>query len=287
MKRTRVLPGYTIVEVMIVLAVTGALFVSAMLLVSGQQARTEFSQGVREFESKIQDVMNDVGTGYYSQNTTRQCISSASGPVFDLVTTAEQGKSQACIYMGRALQFGTGDTYTKHTIVGLRRITAGGVTREAKDVTEAKPRSIAPRTAGDTQLPDGTEIVKLQPGLVVRWVRYDNGTLQYRGTIAFLGELGSFVSGTNLLQSQARKGVSILPISGTSIGQDIFQTATEIEDIKNNVDPSNNPVDMNPNNGVDICVEGSSRQHAIITVGGTDTPSGTSTQILEGNCPTP
>ncbi len=123
--------GYTIVEVMIFLGVSGALFFSVMLLVSGQQGRTEFSQSIRDFQSTIEDTANDVATGYYTSSgsficTARAPISSVytstsrdynvpdgtsplnPGGSFRPITgmgTPTQGTNQTCTFIGNALHF--------------------------------------------------------------------------------------------------------------------------------------------------------------------------------------
>ena len=57
--------GYTILEVMIVMTVTGALFATTALLLSGKQAQSEATQSVRRLESELQLVASEVGNGYY------------------------------------------------------------------------------------------------------------------------------------------------------------------------------------------------------------------------------
>ncbi|MBI3624088.1 hypothetical protein HY218_00480, partial [Candidatus Saccharibacteria bacterium] len=55
--------GFTIVESMIFLAVTGTLMLVAFLMINGKQAQAQFATGVRDFNSKIEDIINDISTG--------------------------------------------------------------------------------------------------------------------------------------------------------------------------------------------------------------------------------
>ena len=57
--------GYTIVETLIFLAVSALLFVSTIILISGRQAKAQFTNSVRDLVSDITDVANDVANGYY------------------------------------------------------------------------------------------------------------------------------------------------------------------------------------------------------------------------------
>lgn len=55
--------GYTIVEVLIFMAVSGLMFVMAVVFVSGKQANAEFRQGLYVVNSDIRSVINDVANG--------------------------------------------------------------------------------------------------------------------------------------------------------------------------------------------------------------------------------
>ena len=57
--------GYTIVEGLVVIAVTAAVFLSASLLFRGRQLQVQFDQSIKDFEATMRDIMNDVSTGYY------------------------------------------------------------------------------------------------------------------------------------------------------------------------------------------------------------------------------
>ena len=94
--------GFTLFEVMITMAVSGAMLVTAVVLFGGQQRKVQFAQSTRDLKATIQDVMNDTATGYFP-NSSFSCTSSATGPVIDINGGVEQGSNQSCIFMGKAL----------------------------------------------------------------------------------------------------------------------------------------------------------------------------------------
>src|SRR3989344_2027390 len=71
--------GYTLAETLIFLVVSMVLFISAVRMVSGQQARAEFSYGIQEFATQIKDITNDVSTGFYHNPNNIICNLLASG----------------------------------------------------------------------------------------------------------------------------------------------------------------------------------------------------------------
>jgi type II secretory pathway pseudopilin PulG len=87
--------GYTIVETLIVLAVTGTMFVVTVVLVSGQISRYQFRDGVLGSQQSIQSVLNDVQTGYFglANSTTAACNSGSN---------SEPGDSN-CVYIGKSI----------------------------------------------------------------------------------------------------------------------------------------------------------------------------------------
>jgi type II secretory pathway pseudopilin PulG len=56
--------GFTIVETLIVLAVTGMMFLSTSLLVRGQIERNRYQDSMRQLQQLVQNTINDVGNGY-------------------------------------------------------------------------------------------------------------------------------------------------------------------------------------------------------------------------------
>lgn len=96
--------GFTIVESLIALAISSALFVIMMVMFNGRQARVEFSQGMRDIEAYILDVANDVRNGYYP-NSNQKCIVNSGVLSFDPGIPAAQGTSSDCIFAGKILLF--------------------------------------------------------------------------------------------------------------------------------------------------------------------------------------
>src|SRR4051812_26414068 len=78
--------GFTIVEVMIVLAVTGLLFVSVVLVINGRQEAAQFQTSINETKSQLRQIANEVASGYFPSDDTYQC-NTAGGKV-SLVTKA-------------------------------------------------------------------------------------------------------------------------------------------------------------------------------------------------------
>lgn len=128
--------GYTITEVMVVLAVSAVMFSAIVLAFSGRQGRVEFSQSVRDYEAQLQSVMNEVATGYYQSNL--KCTLDGGGnPSISSAVTADAGTNSACIFAGKVVvpDRATGDASMISTLVG-RRVVG---TRDVETLAEAKP----------------------------------------------------------------------------------------------------------------------------------------------------
>jgi len=109
--------GYTIIEVLIVLAISSFMFVIASQFISGKAADTSFRTGVNEMASRIQDAIDQVSNGQY---TDQQVKCSVTGSVFTFTANSgSQGNSQDCIFIGKYFAFTADDTkYPLYTIAG-------------------------------------------------------------------------------------------------------------------------------------------------------------------------
>jgi hypothetical protein len=111
--------GYTIVEVMIFLAISGALFVSASALISGRQERTMFQQSVNTTSQTLEDILNDVSTGYYPSRSDFSCTYSGGALSLSAISS-QQGTNQSCIFSGKLLSFTTlpaSSSYSVYTMI--------------------------------------------------------------------------------------------------------------------------------------------------------------------------
>jgi prepilin-type N-terminal cleavage/methylation domain-containing protein len=95
--------GYTIVEVLIVLAISAVMFVIAANFINGKQERTAFIQGVNEMASRLQDTVDQVTNGHYS-DVPISC-SAPGGPLDINVSSPQQGKNQECVFLGKIVHF--------------------------------------------------------------------------------------------------------------------------------------------------------------------------------------
>lgn len=157
--------GYTIVEVMMFLGISGALFVIAVLTIGGKQQQAQFAQGVRDLQSRIEDLTNDVATGYFpDQLSPYQC--GYTGPMgskisFSSGTTATQGKHDQCVFLGKVLFFNKdGDNFSVVSVAG-GRATDQGMT--IANYGQAKPVPINGNPSG----PDLTDTVNIGNGIIV------------------------------------------------------------------------------------------------------------------------
>src|SRR5579863_8935858 len=97
--------GFTIIEVIIFLGVSGLLFLSVLGLINNEQNKTEFFQGIHEFFSEMQDLSNNVQIGYYTNSNDFSCsVSGAGAPVMSSGPNS-QGANYGCTFIGRVIQF--------------------------------------------------------------------------------------------------------------------------------------------------------------------------------------
>lgn len=127
--------GYTIIEVLIVLAISSAILTSSVALFGGRRGETEFPQAVYDLQSKLQSYAAQVSSAALPSGEAYSCGVSGlmpDGKVYPVLTTvsvtAEPTTNQDCIYLGQAVQIiPTGDTLYAYPVYGLRTIHNGAV----------------------------------------------------------------------------------------------------------------------------------------------------------------
>jgi type II secretory pathway pseudopilin PulG len=234
--------GYTILEVLIFIAVSGFIFVGAMAAIRGRQQEVQFAQAIRDFDSKISDVVNDVITGYYPTNQTVSC-------------------SDDCVYIGKALHFGSDGDPRKVRILNM----AGKRYKDSSLVPSASLADASPKAvySTDTNFESPDEIYQLQYGLrVTNIIRPQNTTSTEYGIVAVISDFG--VSAVAQSQS-ANIGGLFGSIFGGSV-TDAVGTINVISDDSVRIG-SNGYFEKNTDEGIVICLESDIGRKASITFG--------------------
>jgi type II secretory pathway pseudopilin PulG len=284
--------GFTIIEVIIFLAVSGVLFLSVLNLISNSQNKTQFSQGIHEFYSQIQTLTNDVQIGYYNTNSNFSCSAAITGPpTIDTTVSQGQGKNTNCTYLGRVIVFApNGDTskYLVDTIVG-RQFAPNSTTTLAASIDDASPISLA----GGNNPSLGLQTVNLPPGLVISKISYtdnSNGsnTSNSYGTVGLLSSFPNSTTSSSLTSNlipiptttqfinPGAPGLltavlNSLHNNGGSDGNKIYSNYPSLNCAK----PKPNCSVINPSGGVQVCLQstGFNNRYAIVTIGGNATNS--------------
>ena len=111
--RNKPLGGFTIVETMIFLIISSAVFVSVAMLIGGQLDRYQSRDAIDNLESIVRGALNDVANGYYPMIASKfNCSVDASGmPIVSSVPAGaggyDRGENKACVIVGKGLVFET------------------------------------------------------------------------------------------------------------------------------------------------------------------------------------
>ncbi len=282
--------GYTIIEVMVFLAITAVLFLAAITAIGGHQAQVQFSQGTRDTQSKIEEVINQVASDSYPNTQDFSCtVASPSSPLSPPLINPGgdvQGTSNKCIFLGKVLQFTTSGgaagavDYRLLSVAGRRTNSTG---QEVTSLQEALPTpidsfgQIGPNVTEKNILQFGIKVTRI----IAPALPSSNGVYpalannnKYYDTIAFFSSLAKFDANTGSLASGAQHvsfGVVPPQIVG-AIGVNTENTA--MSNIINLTDQIPTPVGknlikMNPPYGIVICLaDQQNKEKAMLTIGG-------------------
>jgi prepilin-type N-terminal cleavage/methylation domain-containing protein len=230
--------GYTIVEVMIVLAVSGVMFIIAANFVSGKQARTAFTQGTASLASDIQGAIEAVVDGQYT-DVPLSCSVVSGAPrklSFASAGTDKQGANQDCTFLGELFHFSGSTPLKTYDIVYL----AGAKTNATGGpLTSLANSAISPiTTANGTINLTKTQAVPQSLEVSAMQVTYTNGVVQTDtshfnfGVIQGQGTLNS--ADPSLYDSGAQTvGLVVDPTLGTShdaadVAENTIKTANSV-----------------------------------------------------------
>jgi type II secretory pathway pseudopilin PulG len=108
--------GYTVVEVMLFLAISGALLSVSIIGMNGQQDRLRFQQSMQDIEFRIRNTLNNVDQGYLAKpddNVTYSCNGAVS---------AQVSSRSECVFVGKEVDMcsGTGDFFIQTLVAPYR-----------------------------------------------------------------------------------------------------------------------------------------------------------------------
>jgi type II secretory pathway pseudopilin PulG len=128
------LGGYTLIEALMVVAITSTIFIGVTTLFTGSRENVDFNQAKVDIDTKMKSYVNQVSTGAFAGSTTHRCsLAADSGGNQRTVLTLEAGgvtpgSSNKCIYLGKAILAYPGATKLYiYDVLGLRNKHSGAV----------------------------------------------------------------------------------------------------------------------------------------------------------------
>jgi len=152
--------GYTIIEVMIVLAVSGIMFLIAATFINGKQERASFTAGVDGMASNIQDTIEQVTDGQYS-DISLNCTGPPTDPNNSVLGTPGQGTNPSCVFLGKMFNFIgplPNNTYNVLSVAGSRLDSSGN---PATSVADASPAVICSLALNSQAVPQSLQIERI------------------------------------------------------------------------------------------------------------------------------
>jgi hypothetical protein len=204
--------GFTIVEVMIVLALGSFMFFSVNSLLRGNQSQTEFNSGAQQIYSSMQSVNSDVENGVYNVPAGYHCfINSSNVPAFSK-TRSDFG----CVYLGKVFEFNPyakATQYYVYTIVGDQfasvyklpiSLSSPNSLGALSSMNNDNPSYPTVYNTGiykyppDTSPPPGTQIFNLPYGFYVKSISYSSSIGTQGGTLGLVGFVNNITADSSV-----------------------------------------------------------------------------------------
>lgn len=258
--------GYTIVEVLIVLAVSGVMFVIAASFVSGKQARASFQQGTRTLTATIQSSIEAVIDGQYTDvPLTCSVLAAPRSLHFSAGSSATQGTNSDCTFLGQLLHFNVTDSTigsaptSNYEVVTLAAAKFGSSSTTLTSLSDSALTTVTPEH-GAVNL---SRKQRVPQNLTVEGMK-----------VFFVGPLGSIIPKPDIYDIGFVQGLGstdgTLPTSYASGAQSISLIADDTigagklpSDLGNHLSQST----AKPVSKAVICITDGDR-HASITIGG-------------------
>lgn len=278
--------GYTIVEVMIFMAISGFMFVLAAIFIQGKQAAVEFRQGMNGANTLVRTVVNEVANGEYDSLGNYKC-SAASGTLAFSTTAPKvdqgaNGGANGCIFLGKVIQLNVGGDATAYRTYSVAARQFASDTTPISSFANAQPRVVA-----GTSSPDLTVRGNLQGGLeVTHMYKCSAGDSECNGgstigAFGFFGSFGGFAASSSGDQQSGAQSVVTAVVPNISYGADSSQSS--INTLNTNLKAIDSSDIIGSGSYILLCFENGAKKGSV-AIGG---PSGQqfTTTIKIGNEP--
>jgi prepilin-type N-terminal cleavage/methylation domain-containing protein len=118
--------GFTILEVLIVLAVSGVMFVIAAGFINGKQAKTSFTVGTNNMASTVQTIISEVEAGQFT-DIKFKCTKDLAlggllvvdGSAAAVASSYGQGTNSECVFLGKFLHVSVAGNQTIYDVLQI------------------------------------------------------------------------------------------------------------------------------------------------------------------------
>ena len=261
--------GYTIVEVMLFLTISGIMFIVAFGFVGSKQQKSQFRQGMFAIDSQIKTVINDVANGYYASTDNISCTGGGTGIAPSISSgpsgSKTQGTNKGCVFLGKVIQFSVQGTnnngYNLFTVAGNQYVSNASDKVLATNFAQAKPIAL-PQSAG------ATDIKTLEWGIVVSHISDKSnpaGSGCFNGAglstqPAAFGFFGGFGNYGGAPSESGAQSVVVACVPASQPNDSLNQTETHISNIADS--------DVLASPQIVICFQGAQDQKGSLTIGG-------------------
>lgn len=141
--------GFTIVEVTLFLAISGLLFLIALLGTGSTIRSVRFTDSGRSLEAYVQKQYDDIVNGVNERDNTISCVSGT----ISTITTQNVGSSN-CLLLGKLLVFTANDyNVTTYNVIGTEPSNVNYSQSDSQLVTAFKPQTVTQNAVSTYQIP--------------------------------------------------------------------------------------------------------------------------------------
>lgn len=283
--------GFTIIEIMIFLAVSGFIFLSVITLMSGKQDRTEFQTSVSQLDSQLQTLMSSISSGYYNYPIGGfGCQPSLTGPQF-FGTTSGQGSHYGCALIGTVLQFdpsipgitNQNQAYETYPVAGNQFVQPpSSEPVDAITLAEEQPK-VLPSSAWSTVTMQYGLNLSSSTGMYYVDSQVNGGRqMPIGGFGLFIRPSSTAAVGTTGLPTSGSSSIELVPIPGSAPGQNEPAFTPLVNGLTDYTGSNKITTSAasgaytvsNPDGGISICLNsGTDQESALFVIGGSNSPT--------------